>query len=142
VPFRGGGPAMNDLVGGHIASMMASAPSAVGHVRDGRIRALALTAAQRTPLDPDVPTIADSGFPGYAATNWYAFVVSAKVPAELIVRLNALFASALDTPAVRAACAEQGMVTLGGTTDQAVAHIARETTVWKKVIADAGIRLE
>ena len=142
VPFRGGGPAMNDLVGGHLASMMASAPSAVGHIRDGRIRALALTAAQRTPLDPDVPTIADSGFPGYAATNWYAFVVSAKVPAELVARLNALFASALDAPAVRTTYAEQGMVTLGGTADQAVAHIVRETAIWKKVIADAGIRLD
>jgi len=76
VPFRGGGPAMNDLIGGHIASAMASGPTATNAVREGRVRAIALTAAQRTPIDPDVPTIADSGFPGYAASNWYALVVS------------------------------------------------------------------
>jgi tripartite-type tricarboxylate transporter receptor subunit TctC len=142
VPFRGGGPAMNDLVAGHLPSVMASAPTAAGFVRDGRIRALALTGAKRTELDPDVPTIADSGFPGYAATNWYALVVSSKVPRDIVATLNAIFAKALSATEVRAAYAQQGMVTLGGTMDEAAAHIARETEIWKKVIADAGIRLE
>jgi tripartite-type tricarboxylate transporter receptor subunit TctC len=142
VPFRGGGPAMNDLVAGHLPSVMASAPSAAGFLRDGRIRGLALTGAERTQFDPDLPTIAQSGFPGYAATNWYALVVSSKVPRELIANLNAIFTKALSASEVRSAYAQQGMVTLGGTPDQAAAHIARETEVWKKVIADAGIRLE
>ena len=142
VPFRGGGPAMNDLVAGHLPSVMASAPSAAGFLRDGRIRGLALTGGERTQFDPDLPTIAQSGFPGYAATNWYALVVSSKVPRELIASLNAIFTKALSAGEVRSAYAQQGMVTLGGTADQAAAHIARETEVWKKVIADAGIRLE
>ena len=142
VPFRGGGPAMNDLVAGHLPSLIASAPTANGFVRDGRIRGLALTGARRTEFDPDLPTIAQSGFPGYAATNWYAFVVSSKVPRNVVAVLNALLAKALDAAEVRATFGQQGMVTLGGTVDEAAGHIARETEVWKKVIVDAGIRLD
>jgi tripartite-type tricarboxylate transporter receptor subunit TctC len=142
VPFRGGAPAMTDLVGGHLPSLMASGPSAANMVREGRIRALALTGAQRTPFDPDVPTIADQGFPGYAATNWYAFVVSSKVPRELVAALNAILTRALNASEVRAAYGQQGMVTIASTIDEAANHIARETEVWKKLIADAGIRME
>jgi tripartite-type tricarboxylate transporter receptor subunit TctC len=142
VPFRGGAPAMNDLVAGHLASVMASGPSASNVVREGRIRALALTGAHRTPFDPDVPTIAEQGFPGYSATNWYAFVVSSKVPRELVPVLNAILTKALHVPEVQAAYGQQGMVTIASTVDEAAAHIARETEVWKKVIADAGIRME
>jgi len=142
VPFRGGGPAMNDLIAGHLASAMASGPTATNAVREGRVRAIALTAAQRTSLDPDVPTIAESGFPGYAASNWYALVVSSKVPHENVVILNTLMTKALAAPEVRNAYAQQGMVTLGGTTDEAAAYIAKETETWKKVVADAGIRFE
>lgn len=142
VPFRGGAPAMNDLVAGHLPSVMASGPSAISVIREGRIRALALTSAQRTPFDPDVPSIADSGFPGYAATNWYAVVTSSKVPREVIAILNTLLTTALNTPEVRNAYAQQGMVTLAGTADEAASHIARETEIWRKVIAEAGIRFE
>lgn len=142
VPFRGGAPAMNDLVAGHLASVMASGPSASNFIREGRIRPLALTGAQRTPFDPDVPTIADQGFPGYAATNWYAFVVSSKVPPELVAILNALLTTALKAEEVRAAYAQQAMVTIGGTADAAAAYIAHETEIWKKLIVDAGIRME
>jgi tripartite-type tricarboxylate transporter receptor subunit TctC len=111
-------------------------------VRDGRVRALALTAAQRTPIDPDVPTIAEQGFPGYAATNWYALVVSSKVPRDIVDRLNTLMNSALGAAEVRETYSHQGMVTLGGSVDDATAYIARETEVWKKLVADAGIRME
>ena len=142
IPFRGGGPAMNDLVAGHVPSLIASAPTATGFMRDGRIRALAVTGAKRSPFDPDIPTIAEQGFPGYAATNWYTIVVSSKTPPELVAALNAVMNKALAASEVRAAYGQQGMETLGGTADEAKAHIARETEVWKKVIADAGIRLE
>jgi tripartite-type tricarboxylate transporter receptor subunit TctC len=142
VPFRGGGPAMNDLMAGHVPSAMASGPTATNAVREGRARAIALTAAKRTPLDPDVPTIAESGFPGYAATNWYALVVSSKVPRELVTVLNGLMSKALAAPEVRNAYAQQGMMALGGTIDAAATYIAQETETWKKVVADAGIRFE
>jgi tripartite-type tricarboxylate transporter receptor subunit TctC len=142
VPFRGGGPAMNDLVAGHVPSLIASAPTATGFMREGRIRALAVTGAKRSPFDPDIPTVAEQGFPGYAATNWYAVVVSSKVPSELVATLNTILTKALGAPDVRAAYGQQGMVTLAGTPGEAAAHIVRETEIWKKVIADAGIRLE
>jgi tripartite-type tricarboxylate transporter receptor subunit TctC len=142
VPFRGGGPAMNDLVAGHVPSLIASAPTATGFMRDGRIRALAVTGAKRSPFDPDIPTIAESGFSGYAATNWYTLVVSSKTPPELVAALNGIMNKALAASDVRAAYAQQGMETLGGTAADAASHIARETVIWKKVIADAGIRLE
>ena len=142
VPFRGGAPAMNDLLAGHIPSLIASAPTATGFMREGRIRALAMTGDKRSPFDPEIPTIAEQGFPGYAATNWYAVVVSSKVPPDAVATLNTLITKALAVPEVRAAYAQQGMETLGGTAAAAAAHIARETEVWKKVIADAGISLE
>jgi tripartite-type tricarboxylate transporter receptor subunit TctC len=142
VPFRGGGPAMNDLVAGHVPSLIASAPTATGFMREGRIRALAVTGAKRSPFDPDIPTIAEQGFPGYAATNWYAVVVSSKVPTEIVATLNTILTKALKAPEVREAYGQQGMETLASTQAEAAAHIARETEIWKKVIADAGIRLE
>jgi len=142
VPFRGGGPAMNDLVAGHVPSLIASAPTATPLMREGRIRALAVTGAKRSPFDPDIPTIAEQGFPGYAATNWYAAVVSSKVPSEIVAQLNAILTKALKAQEVQAAYGQQGMETMAGTPAEAAAHIARETEVWKKVIADAGIRLE
>lgn len=142
VPFRGGGPAMNDLVGGHVPSLIASAPTATNFMREGRIRPLAVTGAKRSPFDPEIPTIAELGFPGYAATNWYAAVVSSKTPPELATALNGILLKALNAAEVRDAFAKQGMETLGSTPAEATAHIAREAEVWKKVIADAGIRLQ
>jgi tripartite-type tricarboxylate transporter receptor subunit TctC len=142
IPFRGGGPAMNDLAAGHVPSLIASAPTATPLMREGRIRALAVTGARRSPFDPDIPTIAEQGFPGYAATNWYAAVVSSKVPPEIVAQLNAILTKALKAPEVQAAYGQQGMETVASSQAEAAAHIARETEVWKKVIADAGIRLE
>ena len=115
VPFRGGGPAMNDLVAGHVPSLIASAPTATPLMRDGRIRALAVTGAKRSPFDPDIPTIAEQGFPGYAATNWYAVVVSSKVPPEIVAQLNAILTKALKAQEVQAAYAQQGMETIAST---------------------------
>lgn len=142
LPFRGGGPAMNDLVAGHVPSVFASAPTATPLVREGRIRALALTGARRLPFELDVPTIAAQGFPGYAATNWYVVVVSSKTAPELIGALNAMLTRALAAESVRAAFAHHGMETLPGTPAAAAEHVARETAIWKKVIADADIRLQ
>ena len=142
VPFRGGGPAMNDLVAGHVPSVVASAPTATGFMREGRIRALAVTGAKRSPFDPDIPTIAEQGYPGYAATNWYAIVVSSKTPPEIVTALHGILTKALKAPEVRDAYAKQGIETVASSQTEAVAHIARETEIWKKVIADAGIRLE
>jgi tripartite-type tricarboxylate transporter receptor subunit TctC len=141
-PYRGGGPAMNDLLSGHLPSLFASAPTATGLMREGRIRALAMTGASRSPFDPEIPTIAESGFPGYAATNWYVIVAPAKTPPDIVVALHAMLTRALHAPDVRKELARHGMESLAGTQAEAVAHIARETTTWKKIIAEANIRIE
>ena len=137
-PFRGGGPAMNDLVAGYVPSLIASAPTATAFMREGRIRALAVTGAKRSPFDPEIPTIAEQGFLGYAATNWHCIVVSSKVPPEIVATLNTIITRALKVEEVQAAYGRQGMETLASTAAEASAHIARETEIWKKVIADAG----
>jgi tripartite-type tricarboxylate transporter receptor subunit TctC len=111
------------------------------HARGSHLRA-ARHRAKRSPFDPDIPTIAEQGFPGYAATNWYAVVVSSKTPTEIVAMLNAILTKALGAPEVRTAYGQQGMETLASTADEAANHIARETGIWKKVIADTGIRLE
>lgn len=141
-PYRGGGPAMNDLVAGHVPSLFASAPTATGLLREGRIRALGVTGARRSPFSPDIPTIAESGFPGYAATNWYVIVAPAKTPPETIATLNTLLTKALNAPDVRSALGAQGMEALPSSQADAAAYIARETATWKKIIAEAGIRFE
>lgn len=142
IPFRGGGPAMSDLSAGHVPSLIASAPTATPLMREGRIRALAVTGAKRSPFDPEIPTIAEQGFPGYAATNWYAAVVSSKVPPEIVAQLNAILTKALKAPEVQAAYGQQGMETIASTQAECAAQIVRETEIWKKVIADANIRLD
>jgi tripartite-type tricarboxylate transporter receptor subunit TctC len=141
-PYRGGGPAMNDLVAGHVPSLIASAPTATGFMREGRIRALAVTSARRSPYDPDVPTIAELGFPGYDATNWYALVAPARTPPDIVAALNALFVKALRAPEVREALARQGIEAVPSTPDELAVRIARESVTWKKIVADAGIRIE
>ena len=142
VAYKGAAPALTDLIAGQISAAIANVPALIPPVQSGRIRALAVTGAKRSPFDPEIPTIAEQGFPGYAATNWYAIVVSSKVPPEIVAMLNAIMTKALKAPEVQAAYGQQGMETLAGTAQEAAAHIARETEIWKKVIADAGIRLD
>ncbi len=141
-PYRGGGPAMNDLMSGHIPSVMASAPTATGLMREGHIRALGVTGAQRSPFDPDIPTIAEQGFPGYAATNWYVFVGAAKTPPEMVAALNALLVKGLNAREVRETLAKQGVECTPSTPTGAADYIARETGIWRKIITEAGIRIE
>lgn len=141
-PYRGGGPAMNDLLAGHVPSVIASAPTATGFMREGRIRALAVTSARRSPYDPDVPTIAELGFPGYDATNWYALVAPAKTPPDVVAALNALFVKALKATEVREALAKQGIESTPSTPEALATRIVTEGETLKKIIAEAGIRIE
>ncbi len=95
-------------------------------MREGRIRALAVTGAKRSPFDPEIPTIAEQGFPGYAATNWYCLVVSSKVPPENVATLTTLMNKALNAPEVQAAYGKHGMETLAGTAAEAATQVARD----------------
>ena len=142
VPFRGGGPAMNDLVAGHVPSVISSAPTATPFMREGRIRALGVTSGKRSQFDPDIPTIAEQGYPGFSSSNWYSIVVSSRTPPEIVAKLNEIMVRALKAPEVREAYAKQGMETIASTQAEAAAKIASETETWKKVIASAGIHFD
>jgi tripartite-type tricarboxylate transporter receptor subunit TctC len=142
VPYKGGGPAMNDLIAGQIPSVFASASTAVGQVKSGRIRALATTGPKRSTSLPDVPTIAESGYPGYEATNWYAYVAPAKTPTEIIARLNREIVRTLRDPETREHLLRNGEEPMPTTPEELGRHIEREHATWGKVIKEAGIPME
>jgi tripartite-type tricarboxylate transporter receptor subunit TctC len=142
VPYKGGGPAMSDLLGGQIPSLFASAPSAVPHVKAGKIRALATTGPTRSAFFPDIPTIAEAGYPGYEATNWYAFVAPAKTARELIERWNREIVKVLNTAETRDQLLANGMEPQPTTAEELGRIIAKETETWGKVIRAAGIQAE
>lgn len=139
VPYKGGGPAMQDLLGKQIASIFATPISAGPHIKSGRIRAIAVTSATRTEFMPEVPTIAESGYPGFEATNWYAYVLPSKTPAEIVDRWNRELVKVLNAPVVRTALLAQGMEPVPGTRAQLADYIKREYDTWGRVVREANI---
>jgi tripartite-type tricarboxylate transporter receptor subunit TctC len=139
VPYKGGGPATTDLLGGQIAAVFATPASVVGHIKAGRLRALATTGAQRSPAMPEVPTIAESGYPGYEATNWYAYVAPAKTPKEILVRLNQELVTALAAPEVHEQLLSHGLEPMSGTSEALAKYIEREYATWGRVVKEAKI---
>ncbi len=142
VPYKGGGPAMSDLLGGQIPSVFASATTAVPQVKAGKLRALGTTGAKRSATMPDVPTIAEQGYPGYEATNWYAFVAPARTPKDIVARLNRDIVKTLNDPATHEAIFKQGEEPTPSTPEELAKHIEREHATWGRVIREAGIPVE
>jgi len=142
VPYKGGGPAMQGLLGGQIHAYFAAPSSVVGHIKSGRARALATTGPKRAQLLPDVPTIAESGYPGYEAMNWYAYVAPAKTPKDIIERLNREIVKALAAPGVAALLESQGMEPSSSSPEELARYIAREYETWGKVVKRAGIKAQ
>ena len=138
VPYKGGGPAMSDLLGNQVQSLFASAPSAVSQIKAGKIRALAVTGAKRSEAMPEVPTIAET-FPGYDVTNWYAFVAPPKLPRELAERWNREIVRALSDPEVREKIREHGMDAVPSTQTELAGRIEREYVLWQGIVKRAGI---
>jgi len=142
VPYKGGGPAMIDLLAGNIQLIFATAASAVGHIKSGKIRALAVTTAKRAPLVPDLPTIAETGLKGFEANNWYGVVVPGKTPRPIIDRLNKDVAAALLMPDVKELLFKQGLDVAPDSPEAFGAYIKSETVKWAKVIKSAGLKAE
>ena len=138
VAYKGSAPAVNDLLGNHIAIMFDNMPSAISHVKAGKLRPLAVTTAQRSPALPDVPTIAEAGVPGYEATSWFGLLAPAKTPAPVVARLNAVILKALADPDVKKKLLEQGAEPAGETPAQFAAFIASETVKWGKIVKQSG----
>jgi tripartite-type tricarboxylate transporter receptor subunit TctC len=142
VPYKGGGPAMTDLLGGRIG-MYASVPStAKPHIDSGKLRALASTGTTRTAVMPDVPTVAESGYPGFEAVNWYAFVAPGKTPPEILDFWNREIVKVLKDPEVNAALMKQGLEPMPGTREELARYIDKENATWSKVVRDAKITAE
>jgi tripartite-type tricarboxylate transporter receptor subunit TctC len=142
VPYKGGGPAMIDLLGGNINLIFATAASSVGHIKSGKIRAIAVTTAKRAPLVPDLPTIAETGLKGFEANNWYGVVVPAKTPRAIINRLNKDVSTALTVPATKELLFKQGLDVAPDSPEAFGAYIKSETVKWAKVIKAAGLKAE
>jgi len=139
VPYKGGGPAMADLLGGNINLIFATAASSVPHITSGRIRALAVTTAKRSGLVPDLPTISEAGLKGFEANNWYGVLVPAGTPRAIINRLNKEIVAVLNLPDVKDHLFKQGLDTAPSTPEEFGAYIRSEKAQWEKVIKAAGL---
>ena len=137
VPYKGGGPAMADMLGGRVSMYPAVPSTSKPHVQTGKINAIATTGSRRTPVMPDVPTVAEQGYPGFEATNWYAFVISSKTPKEIQQYWQRELAKALNDPEVVKALNDQGLEPSPGTAEELAKLIDTETEKWGKVVREA-----
>jgi len=140
VPYRGGGPAITDVIGGQLPMVAVNALEALPHVKSGRLRVLAVMSPTRAATLPDVPTLAESGFPGFEASVWYGLVAPAATPKAVVQRLHAEVQKALQTPEVRERMAAVGGVVLPGSTEQFAALIHSDRLRYAKVVRDANIK--
>jgi tripartite-type tricarboxylate transporter receptor subunit TctC len=142
VPYKGGGPAMTDLLGGRVTMYPAVPSTALPHIQAGKLVALAVTGPVRLATLPDVPTVAESGYPGFEAMNWYAFVAPAKTPKEILDYWNRELVKVLKDPDVRAKLMQDGLDPMPGTREELARYIDRETEKWGKVVREAKIQPE
>ncbi|HTE16028.1 MAG TPA: tripartite tricarboxylate transporter substrate-binding protein, partial [Burkholderiales bacterium] len=142
VPYKGASPAMIDLRGGRITYLATSLASASQFVKEGKIKAIATTGLTRARIYPDVPTTHESGLPGFEVTSWHGMLAPAKVPREIILRLNKTFHAIVEKPDVREMLLSEGGDLKPGTPDEFAAFLRSEVAKWAQVIKRAGITAE
>ena len=138
VPYRGAQASTQDLLGGRIESMFDSLPSAAPHIRSGTVRAIAVSGPERSPTFPDIPTMAEQGYPQLISTNWFGIAGPAGVPEQIVSKLHAEIAKALKAPAVKERLANLGVEPGGDTPDATQAFVLAEIERWAKVVKDTG----
>ena len=141
-PYKGSAPAVTDLLGNQIGIMFDNMPSAIQHVRSGKLVPLAVTTAKRSPELPNVPTIAEAGVPGYEATSWFGMFAPAGTPAPVLAKLNAAIVKVLGQPDVKKKINEQGAEVYSETPEQFAAFIQAESVKWGKVVKESGASLD
>lgn len=142
VPYRGSGPALAALLGGEVPVMFPNMPGTIGHVQAGRLRVLAVNSGQRSPLLPDVPTLAEAGVPGYEASTWFGVLAPSGTPKDIISKLNTEIARVLKAPEMVQALDREGAVAVGGSPEQFGAFIKAEIEKWGKVVQATGVRAD
>jgi tripartite-type tricarboxylate transporter receptor subunit TctC len=142
VPFKGGGPSMNDVLGGHTKIMMSSLVQTTPHIKSGRLLALATGGKQRSPVLPDVPTVAEAGVPTYEALNWWGIVAPAGTPAPIIAKLHAALSQVQDMPEVQKQFDLQGAAVAKLSSADFGKFVVNELNKWQKVVKQAGIKAE
>jgi len=142
VPYKGGGPLMQDAVAGHVPLSVASIFVTKPHVENKRLRPLAVTTSRRSPEMPDVPTLAESGYPGFDAPAWWGVLASSKVPPEIVRRMNEEINKALKVPEIAQKLAGQGMTVVGGAPEVARSFIDKQIETWAVVVKENGIKGE
>jgi tripartite-type tricarboxylate transporter receptor subunit TctC len=142
VPYRGTAPAVADLVGGQLSVVFADPVSALPHIKSGKLRALAVTSLERSPVAPEVPTVAESGYPDFEALAWHGILAPAKTPPAVIRKLNEELVKALSDPATRELLANQAMQPVGNTPEAFAAFIGKDIATWKAVAAAANVKVE
>ena len=140
VPYKGSAQAMQDMLGGQIESMFENLPTAIAQIKAGKVRALGMTSKMRSPSMPEVVTVAEAGVPGFEATAWFTIAAPAKVPADIVRKLNADMNAFLKAPEMQPRWVEMGVVPLGGSPADAEKFFVSEREKWNKVIKAAGIR--
>ena len=142
IPYRGGGPAVTDVMGGQVPLLWVSIPAAAAQVKAGKLRALAVSTTKRSPAFPDVPTMQEAGVADFEVDSWYAMLVPAKTPRPIIDKLNKALNTVLSEPAIRAQLIEQGADAVGGTPEALGKVIAAEVPKWVKLAKDANIKAD
>lgn len=142
VPYKGGAPALTDLIAGQVQALFVSIPSVLPHVHSGRVRALAVSTLKRSASAPDVPTVAESGYPGFEYSNWNALFAPAKTPAPLVKTMNGIIVKILNEPEVAKKLSAQGADPAPGTPDDLGRYMKTDDARWKKVIRTAGLKPE
>ncbi len=142
VPYKGGPAAMQDLLAGNVQVMFATVSTAIGQIKAGKVRPIAMTGSSRTSLLPDVPTISESGLPGYVVNNWYGVFVPAGTPPEIVDRLNVEINKALEAPDAKKRLLDAGIEAAPGKSADFRAYVDAETKKWAKVVKDSGAKVD
>jgi tripartite-type tricarboxylate transporter receptor subunit TctC len=142
VPYKGAAPALSDVIGGQLAIMFIPGPPALGHIKAGRLRALGVTSAQRLALMPQVPTIAESGYPGFEIYDWEGLIAPAATPSAIIARLNTEINRIVTSPEVKQSITDQCADAVGGTPAELGERIAKEIAIWHKIVKQSGMAVE
>ena len=142
VPYKGSAPALTDLMGGHVQLMFDNLPSSLALIKGGKLRAIAVTSLNRAPALPDVPTVAESGVPGFEASSWFGILAPAGTPHDVVTKINGDVTKWLASPEAKEKLLAQGANAAGGTPEDFAKHIQAETAKWARVVKESGAKVD